>query len=190
MELGMLFVILAIISHSLCHGSRVNVGIPRDRYTLVDYGEEHPLIQLQNGITGARRLDDLKHRFEPIRIHFRLEDMNPTSFSDLKDSITPPSQDAIDALVNKVIIPAGKFLEKTVRVVRAKSPLQLPVTRPLFNQYICFTRNTTAARNLIKQGGANFSDTDLVINVRAHESQSPNSLHCVYDQFDRATFGK
>jgi hypothetical protein len=179
-----------LLSLPLVSASKVNVGIPRGRYILVDYGREHPLTRLQEDFSKERRLSDFDHKYEPIRIHLRLSDINPESYTHLKTSVTAPSLQATNALIQKVIIPAAKYLENTVRVVRAVSPLSMSLERPFLYELNCFTRNVTASKDIIQRGGVRVSNTDLVVNVRAHENGYPNAQTCLYDQFDRATFGK
>jgi len=179
------------LSLPLITGSKVNIGIPRGRYNLVDYGGEHPLTQRQEDFSKARRrLSDFDHSYEPIRIHLRLSDINPESYTHMKTSDIAPSLEATNALIQKVIIPAATFLENTIRVVRARSPLHMSLERPFLYELNCFTRNISASKDFIQRGGVSIPNADLVVNVRAHEVGYPNAQTCVYDQFDRTTFGK
>jgi hypothetical protein len=181
--------IIALLCLRLINGSKVNIGIPRGRYTLVDYGSEHPLTILQNDFSKSRRLSDFDHSYEPIRIHMRWSDINPESYTAMTTTGFAPSLEATNLLIQKVIIPAAAFLESTVRIVRARSPLHMNLERPFLYELNCFTRNITASKDFIQQGGVHVSNADLVVNVRAHEQGYPNAQSCLYDQFDRATFG-
>jgi hypothetical protein len=164
---------------------------PIGRSINVDYGMEHPLSQLREDYSRSRRLSDFKQRYQPIRIHLRLSDIKPDSYGKLVDiPIVTPSKEATNTVIQKVIIPAAKFLEDTVRVVRAVRPLHLPSKKPYISDLICFTRNVTASKDLSKRGGLRVSNADLVVNVRAHENEYPNARSCYYDQFDRTIFGK
>jgi hypothetical protein len=157
---------------------------------MVDYGEKHPLLQLQDDTSGKRRLQDMTHRYEPIRIQLRLDDLTPWSFATYGLLDPPPSEETLANVIERVIKPATRFLEDRLRLVRSVGDLKLPVERPISRGYACFTRNLTTTKMLLNQGGANFSDTDLVVTVRAHEPDEPNSQACFYDQFDRAIFGE
>ena len=185
---SLLLALLSGLTH--CKGSLVGKGISRGRYVMVDYGEKHPLLHLQDDTTGKRRLQDMNHRYEPIRIHLRLDDLTPDSFATSGLLDPPPTKATLARVVERVIKPAARFLEDRLRLVRSVGDLKLPVERPISREYACFTRNLTTTRMFLNQGGANFSDADLVVTVRAHESDDPNSLACFYDQFDRAIFGE
>lgn len=157
---------------------------------MVDYGAKHPLLQLQDDATKTRRLQEMTLRYEPIRIQLRLDDLTPGSLATSGLLDPPPSEETLAKVIDRVIKPAARFLEDRLRLVRSVGDLKLPVERPISRGYACFTRNLTTTKMFLNQGGATFSDTDLVVTVRAHEPDDPNSQACFYDQFDRAIFGK